>query len=161
MITPLEEMAAALPAGARLMGVDLGTKTIGLALSDVERRFATPMTTLHRIKFGRDAEEMARLARAQNVGGLVFGWPLNMDGSTGPRTQATGAFIRNLAPILPLPVALWDERLSTVAVERTLIEADLSRRKRAAVIDSGAAAFILQGALDRLRFLSQQSAQSD
>lgn len=160
-ILRIDDIPALLRRHQRLMGVDLGSKTIGMALSDVELRFATPMMTIRRGKFTRDAQEMAALATKHDIGALVFGWPLNMDGSAGPRVQATEAFIRNLRPILPLPVASWDERLSTVAAERTLIEADLSRAKRAEAIDASAAAFILQGALDRLRYLAARQAETD
>jgi putative holliday junction resolvase len=134
---------------ARLLGVDLGTKTIGLALSDVERRIATPLETIKRVKFTPDAERIKALAERYEVGGLVFGLPLNMDGTEGPRSQATRAFVRNLKPILPLPILFWDERLSTMVVTRTLLDADASRAKRADAVDKMAAAYILQGALDR------------
>lgn len=140
----------ALPRGRRLLGFDLGTKTIGLALSDTERRFATPLTTLPRGKFGVDAVAIGQVVARHDVGGLVFGLPVNMDGSEGSRAQATRAFVRNLAPLIALPVAFWDERLSTAAVTRTMLEADLSRAKRAASVDRLAAAYILQGALDRM-----------
>ena len=137
--------------GHRLMGLDLGSKTIGLALGDTQHKIATPFDTIRRKKFGLDAAALAAIINAENVGALVLGLPLNMDGSEGPRVQATRAFIRNLEnlPDFPaLPVLLWDERLSTAAVERTLLEADTSRAKRAEVIDKMAAAFILQGAID-------------
>jgi putative Holliday junction resolvase len=134
---------------ARLMGVDLGTKTIGLALSDVERRIATPLETIRRVKFTADAQQIKVLVERYGVGGLVIGLPLNMDGTEGPRSQATRAFVRNLKPLIPLPVMFWDERLSTVAVTRTLLDADASRAKRAESVDKMAAAYILQGALDR------------
>jgi len=149
-IVTLEALKPLLIRGARLLGLDLGTETIGLALSDVEFRIATPMKTLKRTKFRADAAALAKLAAEFEIAGLVLGLPLNMDGSEGPRAQATRAFVRNLGPILPLPVLLWDERLSTVAAERALLAADLSRAKRGAIIDATAAAFILQGALDRL-----------
>jgi putative pre-16S rRNA nuclease len=150
----LEALAGLLPRQARLMGVDLGAKTIGLALSDVERRIATPLTTIERIKFTKDAEKLlAEIARF-DVFALVVGLPLNMDGSEGPRAQATRAFLRNLASLSAFPSVLWDERLSTAAVNRSLIEQDVSRAKRAAVVDRMAAAYILQGALDRLSGLS-------
>jgi putative Holliday junction resolvase len=145
---------AALPRGRRLLGFDLGTKTIGLALSDVGRSLATPLETLARGKFARDAERIAEIVARYDVGGMVFGLPLNMDGTEGPRAQATHAFIRNLGRLVPLPVALWDERLSTAAVTRALIAADASRAKRAVVVDRMAAAYILQGALDRIRVLT-------
>ena len=150
----LEDLKPRLTRGGRLLGLDLGTKTIGLALSDVEFRIATSLRTLKRLKFREDAAELVRIAGEFGVQGLVIGLPLNMDGTEGPRAQATRAFVRNLAPLLPLPVVLWDERLSTVAAERVLIAADLSRAKRGAVIDATAAAFILQGALDRLARLA-------
>src|SRR3954470_12536296 len=134
---------------ARLMGVDLGTKTIGLALSDVERRIATPLETIKRVKFTPDVGRIKDLVDRYEVGGLVFGLPLNMDGTEGPRSQATRAFVRNLKPLLPLPVLFWDERMSTMVVTRTLLDADASRAKRADAVDKMAAAYILQGALDR------------
>lgn len=151
-IVTIEEMRASLRRGQRLLGLDLGTKTIGLALSDVEFRIATAFRTIQRRKFRDDAAELAEIASKFHISGLVVGLPRNMDGTDGPRVQATKAFVRNLAPLVPLPVLLWDERLSTVAAERMLVEADLSRRKRSAVIDQTAAAFILQGALDALDF---------
>ena len=134
---------------ARLMGIDLGTKTIGLALSDVEKRIATPLETIKRVKFTPDVQQIKALVERYDVGGLVFGLPLNMDGSEGPRSQATRAFVRNLKPLLPLPVLFWDERMSTMVVTRTLLDADASRAKRADAVDKMAAAYILQGALDR------------
>ena len=149
MIITLEELS--LPAGQRLLGLDLGEKTIGLALSDTSRTVATPMQTLRRGKFSADAEALAKIATEQNVGGIVIGLPLNMDGSDGPAAQSARAFGRNLAGRLNLPVAFWDERLSTVAVTRTLLDADASRRRRGEVVDKMAAAYILQGALERLR----------
>lgn len=145
------ELIAALAPGQRLMGLDLGSKTIGLALGDSGHKIATPFDTIRRKKFGLDAAALAEIIAAENIGGLVMGLPLNMDGSEGPRVQATQAFLRNLAnlPDFPaLPALLWDERLSTAAVERTLLEADTSRAKRADVIDKMAAAYILQGAID-------------
>jgi putative Holliday junction resolvase len=145
----IEALVAALPKGARLLGVDLGTKTIGLALSDVERRIATPLETLKRTKFTPDADAIRRVVDRFGVGGLVVGLPLNMDGTEGPRSQATRAFVRNLKPLVKIPVAFWDERLSTMAVTRTLIDADASRARRGALVDKMAAAYILQGALDR------------
>jgi putative Holliday junction resolvase len=139
-----------LPRGARLLGVDLGSKTIGLALTDVERRVATPFETIKRSKFAADAARLKAIAAEHGIAGLVVGLPLNMDGSEGPRAQSTRAFVRNLEAVVPLPVVLWDERLTTAAVTRTLIEADASRARRAALVDKMAAAFLLQGALDRL-----------
>ena len=140
-----------LPKNARLLGVDLGTKTIGLALSDVERSIATPLETLKRTKFTPDAQAIRAIASRFQVGALVVGLPLNMDGSEGPRAQATRSFARNLKPVLDLPILFWDERLSTAAVTRALIDADASRARRGELVDKMAAAYILQGALDRLR----------
>ena len=139
-----------LPAKAALIGIDLGTKTIGLALSDLTRRIASPLTVLSRNKFTADAAALLDLATKHAAAGLVLGLPLNMDGSEGPRAQSTRAFARNLAPRTSLPILFWDERLSTVAVTRTLMEADASRKRRGEVVDKLAAAYILQGALDRL-----------
>lgn len=149
-ISSIEDLAACLGRGQRLMGVDLGTKTIGLALSDVERRLATPFETLKRGKFSTDAAQLLARARQFDVAAFVIGLPLNMDGSEGPRAQATRAFVRNLSALTTAPFIFWDERLSTAAVTRTLIEQDVSRAKRAEVVDRMAAAYILQGALDRL-----------
>ncbi|RTL89079.1 MAG: Holliday junction resolvase RuvX [Hyphomicrobiales bacterium] len=148
--TTLEDLARALPSRGRLMGLDLGTKTIGLALSDVERRLASPLDTIRRVKFSQDAEALLKRAADFEAQALVFGLPLNMDGTEGPRAQATRAFMRNLRKLTPLPFAFWDERLSTAAVTRDLIAQDASRAKRAEVVDRMAAAYILQGALDRL-----------
>jgi putative holliday junction resolvase len=142
------EFMAALPRRARLIGVDLGTRTIGLALSDVDRQIATPLETIRRVKFTPDVRRLIALVEEFEVGGLVVGLPLNMDGSEGPRAQATRAFVRNLKPLLDRPVAFWDERLSTLAVTRLLIDADASRARREALVDKMAAAYILQGFLD-------------
>ncbi len=139
--------------GARLFGIDLGTKTIGIAMSDVERSIATPLETIKRVKFMPDVGKVRALAERFGVGGIVMGLPLNMDGTEGPRSQATRAFVRNMKPILPLPVLFWDERLTTVAATRMLVDADTSRAKRAEVIDKVAASYILQGALDRFHRL--------
>jgi putative holliday junction resolvase len=152
--TTLEDLPARLSRGQRLMGIDLGTKTIGLALSDVERRLASPFETLKRGKFSADAAVLLDRAAKFDVAAFVMGLPLNMDGSEGPRAQATRAFVRNLAPMTSVAFVFWDERLSTAAVTRALIEQDASRAKRAAVVDRMAAAYILQGALDRLNVLS-------
>jgi putative Holliday junction resolvase len=138
----------------RLIGVDLGTKTIGLALSDVERRIATPLETIRRTKFSADAARLIALADQFDVAALVIGLPLNMDGSEGARVQATRAFVRNLGALTSRPFVYWDERLSTAAVTRSLIAQDASRARRAEVVDRMAAAYILQGALDRLRWLA-------
>lgn len=146
----IEELSRQLEPGGRLLGLDLGTKTIGLALSDVSRSIATPLATIARTKFSDDLKKLSEVIDDNNVSALVIGLPVNMDGTEGPRAQSVRAFVRNLAKTLPLPVVFWDERLSTAAVERTLIEADASRRRRKQVVDKMAAAFILQGALDRL-----------
>ena len=140
-----------LPQTSRLMGLDLGTKTIGIATSDLTRQIATPVTTITRTKFTPDATELLAIATKENVGVLVLGLPINMDGTEGPRAQATRAFARNLAKLTPLAIVFWDERLSTAAVERVLIEADTTRAKRDKVVDKLAAAWILQAALDALR----------
>lgn len=152
MIVDLFALAEALPVGRRLIGIDLGTKTIGLALSDVSLTIATPLETLKRGKFTADAAALLALANRQDVGGFVIGYPLNLDGSRGPRAQASESFARNLHRFDDRPVALWDERMSTAAVTRTLLEADASRRRRAELVDKMAAAYILQGALDRLGY---------
>ena len=149
-VVSLTEVAALLPARGALLGLDLGTKTIGVAASDPDRRLATPVETLARKRFSDDTARLFQLAAERRAAGFVLGLPINMNGSEGPRAQATRAFARNLAKLTELPIALWDERLSTAAVERALIEADVSRDRRKAVIDQHAAAYILQGALDRL-----------
>ena len=153
LILPLVEAAPHLGTRGVLVGIDLGSKTIGVAASDPERKLAMGIETIGRREFSADAERLLALAAERKAIGFILGLPLNMDGSEGARAQATHAFARNLSRLTKLPIALWDERLSTVAVERELIAADVSRAKRAAVIDQHAAAFILQGALDRLRSL--------
>lgn len=153
-ILELADLAPRLRRFDRLLGLDLGTKTIGVAVSDVERRLASPVTTIRRTRFQHDAATLLKEATRLGAAALVIGWPLNMDGSEGPRIQATRAFIRNMASLTALPFVLWDERLSTAAVTRSLIEQDASRAKRAAVVDRMAAAYILQGALDRLARLA-------
>lgn len=150
---PIEDFAARLGANQRLFGLDLGTKTIGVSMSDLGRSVATALIVIRRKKFTIDTDQLLALAAEHEIGGLVLGLPLNMDGSEGPRAQATRAFARNLAGRTDLPMTYWDERLSTVAAERVMIEADMSRSKRAAKIDAAAASFILQGALDRMRRL--------
>jgi putative Holliday junction resolvase len=142
--------AAPLPERGALIGLDLGSKTIGVAASDPDRRVAAPVETIARKRFSSDAKRILEVAAERRAIGIVLGLPINMDGSEGPRAQSTRAFARNLARLTELPIALWDERLSTAAVERALIAADASRAKRKAVIDQHAAAYILQGALDRL-----------
>lgn len=151
------EFRAALPAGRALIGLDLGTKTIGVAVSDGRLSVASPLQTVKRTKFGADAEALQVLIDGRQIGGLVLGLPRNMDGSEGPRAQSTRAFARNFIARNPIPVMLWDERLSTVAAERALLEADTSRRRRAEVIDHVAAAVILQGFLDRLTYMAGQN----
>ena len=146
----LDDLPDAIPAYTRLMGLDVGEKTIGLALSDTGQMIATPSVTLMRSKFRKDVEELKAEIDEHGVKTLVIGLPLNMDGSEGPRCQSTRQFVKNLEPHLALPVLLWDERMSTMAVTRTLLEADMSRQKRAKVVDKMAAAYILQGALDHL-----------
>jgi putative holliday junction resolvase len=143
---------ATLPPTGKLLGLDLGTRTVGVAISDAMRYSATPLETIARTKFTADAARIAALVEENNAVGIVLGLPLNMDGSEGPRAQSTRAFARNLAQKVAVPIAFWDERLSTSAVERMMIdEANMRRDKRAAVIDKLAASYILQGALERLR----------
>ena len=142
---------AALPATGKLLCLDLGTKTIGVAVSDAMRYSATPLETIKRTKFTQDAERLDELIAQNNAVAIILGLPLNMDGSEGPRVQSTRAFARNLASRITLPIAFWDERLSTSAVTRMMIEADLRRDRRAEIVDKLAASYILQGALDRLR----------
>jgi len=149
-VLSLADAVAVLPPRGVLIGLDLGSKTIGVAASDPDRRVAAPVETISRQRFNLDAQRILDLAAERRAAGLVLGLPINMDGSEGPRAQATRAFARNLARLTALPIALWDERLSTAAVERALIAADASRAKRKSVIDQHAAAYILQGALDRL-----------
>lgn len=149
----IEAYAQALPERTALIGIDAGTKTLGLALSDITRTIASPLTVIRRTKFKADAAELLRLASEHRIAGLVLGLPTNLDGTAGPRVQATRALARNLNQLSELPILLWDERLSTAAAERTLLEADTSRKRRAEVIDKLAAAIILQGALDRMRRL--------
>ena len=145
--------AAALPAAGALMGLDLGDRTIGVAVSDGLRSVATPLETVRRKKFGIDAARLLEIIADRTLTGIVLGLPRNMDGTEGPRCQSTRAFARNLSRLTELPVTFWDERLSTVAAERALLEADTSRKRRAEVIDHVAASYILQGLLDRLRHL--------
>lgn len=140
-------------AGSSWMGLDLGTKTIGVAVSDRLLSSATPLHTIRRIKFSKDAEALLQIIADREIGAIILGLPRNMDGSEGPRCQSTRAFVRNLARLTDLPIGYWDERLSTVAAERALLEADTSRKRRAEVIDHVAAGYILQGALDRARHI--------
>ncbi len=161
LVLALIDAAALLPARGALIGLDLGTKTIGVAASDPDRRVAAPVETIARKRFNLDAERLSALAAERRAVGYVLGLPVNMDGTEGPRAQATRAFARNFAKLTDLPIALWDERLSTAAVERALIAADASRARRKAVIDQHAATYILQGALDRLSNYSSPPAQDD
>lgn len=149
-VIALEALPGLLRRNERLMGIDLGTKTIGLALSDVERRLATPLETIKRVKYTADVEKMLALADKHGVAAFVIGLPLNMDGTEGPRAQSTRAFVRQTAALARRPFVFWDERLSTAAVTRELIAQDVSRKTRAEVVDRMAAAYILQGVLDRL-----------
>lgn len=151
----VEEFVAALPPNRAIAGLDLGDKTIGVALSDLRRQVATPIEVIRREKFTIDAGRLLALLQARGAFGIVLGLPLNMDGSAGPRVQATRAFARNLEKLTTLPICYWDERLSTVAAERALLEADTSRKRRKEVIDQVAAGYILQGVLDRMAHLGQ------
>lgn len=157
-ILTIDELAATLKPGEAVAGLDLGTKTIGLSMSDIGRRFATPRTVIKRVKFTRDAEVLLEFATKEKVVAFIIGLPVNMDGSSGPRVQATKAFVRAMSDKTDIPFVFWDERLSTVAAERALLEMDVSRAKRATRIDSAAASFILQGALDRLSGLAREAA---
>ena len=150
-----QDFAALLPFGRAVAGLDLGTVTIGVAVSDGYRSVASPLETIKRTKFTADAARLIQIAEGRNLAGFVLGLPLNMDGTEGPRCQSTRAFARNLERLTPLPIAFWDERLSTVAATRALLEADTSRKRRAEVIDHVAAGYILQGMLDRLTYLRE------
>lgn len=149
----LSELRDGLKRGQRFMGLDLGSKTIGLALSDITLTVASPLETIKRVKFSVDIARLLELATKHEIGGFVVGLPVNMDGSEGPAAQSARAFGRNLEKLSPIPLTFWDERMSTAAVTRTLLEADASRARRAEVVDKMAAAYILQGALERLRSL--------
>jgi putative Holliday junction resolvase len=151
----IEDFLAALPPNRAIAGLDLGDKTIGVALSDLRRQVATPIEVIRREKFTIDAARLLALLDARGAAGIVLGLPLNMDGSVGPRVQATQAFARNLEKLTALPISYWDERLSTVAAERALLEADTSRKRRKEVIDQVAAGYILQGALDRMAHMGR------
>ena len=153
----IEDFLAALPRVRAVAGLDLGEKTIGVAVSDRMLSVASPLQTIRRTKFTKDAEALLALVAARELGGLVLGLPRNMDGTEGPRCQSTRAFARNLSRLTDLPIGFWDERLSTVAAERALLEADTSRKRRSEVIDHVAAGYILQGALDRIGHLRRQS----
>lgn len=149
----ISDMAQALPRLGALAGLDLGTKTIGVAVSDGMRQVASPLKVIRRRKFTLDAADLLAIVEERRLTGLILGLPRNMDGSEGPRAQSTRAFARNLSGLTDLPIGFWDERLSTVAAERALLEADASRKRRAEVVDQVAAGYILQGALDRLRHI--------
>lgn len=153
ILDDLNENASEIPQLKALMGLDLGTKTIGVAVSDGMQSVATPLETIKRKKFTQDAERLLQIIADRNIGAIVLGLPLNMDGSEGPRAQSTRAFARNLEKLSALPITFWDERLSTVAAERALLEGDTSRKRRSEVIDHVAASYILQGVLDRLGHL--------
>jgi len=155
----IADFATALPAMRAIAGFDLGDKTIGVAVSDSFLTVATPLETIRRKKFGSDAARILEIAADRDLGGFILGLPRNMDGSEGPRCQSTRAFARNLSRLTELPISFWDERLSTVAAEKALLEADTSRKRRAEVIDHVAAGYILQGVLDRLGHLRQGSGQ--
>ena len=154
-VVDLTELPALLPRYSALIGLDLGEKTIGVAVSDVTRMVASPLELIRKTKFTAEANRLFALIDEREVGAIVIGLPVNMDGSAGPRVQATRAFVRSMSDKTDIPFVFWDERLSTVAAERTLIEMDVSRKKRAERIDSAAASFILQGALDRLSSLAR------
>lgn len=153
ILEDMSDFSAALPRAGALAGLDLGTKTIGVAVSDGLRQVATPLLVIRRQKFTLDAQALLKIVAERGLAGIILGLPRNMDGSEGPRAQSTRAFARNLSNLTPLPIGFWDERLSTVAAERALLEGDTSRKRRAEVIDQVAAGYILQGALDRLRHL--------
>jgi putative Holliday junction resolvase len=156
ILTDVAAFAAALPPNRAIAGLDLGEKTIGVAISDLRRQVASPAEVIRREKFTLDAARLLALVEARGIAGLILGLPLNMDGSEGPRVQSTRAFARNLERLTPLPIGFWDERLSTVAAERALLEADTSRKRRKEVIDAVAAGYILQGALDRLAHMGRE-----
>jgi putative Holliday junction resolvase len=158
-VSTIEELATSLSYGQLVAGLDLGTKTIGIAVSDLGMSFAHPRPVLKRRKFTLDAQELLELLQKEKVAAAVIGLPVNMDGTEGPRVQATKAFVRNMEKLTDIPFIYWDERLSTVAAERALIGMDVSRAKRAERIDSAAASFILQGALDRLHMLRRDNEQ--
>ena len=155
IVEEIADFKAALPGNVALLGLDLGTKTIGVAVSDRLLSSATPLETIKRSKFTADAARLLEIMANREIGGLVLGLPRNMDGTEGPRCQSTRAFARNLAQLTEVPITYWDERLSTVAAEKALLEADTTRKRRAEVIDHVAASYILQGALDRMRFISE------
>ena len=154
-----EDFATHCPPMQALAGLDLGTKTIGVAVSDSFCAVASPLETIKRSKFTADADQLIQILTARRIGGIILGLPRNMDGSEGPRCQSTRAFARNLGRLTDLPIGFWDERLSTVAAEKALLEADTTRKRRAEVIDHVAAGYILQGALDRLRHIRREDTE--
>ncbi len=155
IIEDIMDFAGILPPNRAIAGLDFGEKTIGVAISDLRRQVGNPLETLRRVKFTQDAAKLLALLATRGAHGIILGLPLNMDGSEGPRAQATRAFARNLAALTDLPITYWDERLSTVAATRALLEADASRKRRKEVIDAVAAGFILQGALDRMGYVAR------
>jgi putative Holliday junction resolvase len=155
ILTDMAEFLAALPPNRAICGLDLGDKTIGFAVSDLRRQVATPILVIRRVKFTEDATRLLALLAERQIAGIILGLPLNMDGSEGPRVQSTRAFARNLEKLTAVPIGFWDERLSTVAAERALLEADTSRKRRSEVIDQVAAGYILQGALDRMGYMTR------
>lgn len=157
IIEAMADFLATLPPNRAICGLDLGDKTVGFAVSDLRRQVASPVLVIRRVKFTEDAARLLALLAERQLVGIVLGLPLNMDGSEGPRVQSTRAFARNLTKLTDLPITYWDERLSTVAAERALLEADTSRKRRAEVIDQVAAGYILQGALDRMGYMSRQA----
>ncbi len=155
ILDDISAFLAVLPPNRAIAGLDLGDKTIGVAISDLRRMVATPVETIRRAKFTLDAEKLMALLIQRGAQGIILGLPLNMDGSSGPRVQSTQAFARNLEKLTDLPITFWDERLSTVAATRALLEADTSRKRRAELVDHIAASYILQGALDRMGFIGR------
>ena len=151
LYTHISEFAATLPEYRRVIGLDVGTTTIGIALSDISRMIASPMETINRTKFTKDIERLKAIISEHNVAGMVIGWPVNMDGSEGPRCQSTKQFVRNVEAHTDIPSVMWDERMSSMAVDKAMLEADLSRQKRDKHIDKLAASYILQGALEAMR----------
>lgn len=155
ILAEIADFLAVLPPGRAICGLDLGDKTIGVAVSDLRRTISTPIHVIRRTKFTEDAAVLLAILTERNIAGIILGLPLNMDGSEGPRVQSTRAFARNLIRLTELPITFWDERLSTVAAERALLEADTSRKRRKEVIDQVAAGYILQGALDRMAYMGR------
>lgn len=157
ILDDISQFLALLPVNRAVAGLDLGDKTIGVAISDLRRSVATPVETIRRVKFTLDAQHLLALLTQRGAHGIILGLPLNMDGTAGPRVQSTQAFARNLEKLTDLPITFWDERLSTVAATRALLEADTSRKRRAELVDHIAAGYILQGALDRMGFIGRDA----